>query len=155
MVNINEIQPYFHNVKNHDSENVKHIVNSIREFGFRQPIAIDADGVIVCGHGRHLAALELKMKEVPCVRITDLDDEHLRAYRLADNKTNESAWIEDLLFEELEAIDLDMSDFGFDMQEPFFDEYMKNDIKDKDKENGNQIQCPHCGMWFDIKKEKK
>ena len=112
---IKDIHGYEHNAKIHDAKNVEHIANSIRDFGFRQPIAIDQNNEIVAGHGRMLAAQKLGLKEVPCIRITDLDDEHLRSYRLADNRTNESEWDFDLLFEELEAIDLDMSAFGFDV----------------------------------------
>ena len=151
MININEIQPYFHNAKEHNAENVKHIANSIREFGFRQPIVIDKDNVIIAGHGRHLAAIELGLTEVPCVKVTDLDDEKIRAYTLADNKTNESPWIDDLLWEELEAIDLDMSDFGFEHFQPFDESALDElfaDAPEKEKEK-KQIQCPHCGQWFD------
>jgi ParB-like chromosome segregation protein Spo0J len=95
---------------------VKHIANSIREFGFRQPIVVDADNVVVIGHGRLMAAKKLGFESVPVVRADDLTDEQIRALRLADNKTNESEWD----FAELETelaeleMDFDMSEFGFD-----------------------------------------
>ena len=108
--------PYEHNAKQHPAEQVKHIANSIREFGFRQPIVVDADNVVVIGHGRLMAAKKLGLESVPVVRADDLTEEQIRALRLADNKTNESEWD----FAELEAelaeleMDFDMSDFGFE-----------------------------------------
>ena len=110
------LKPYPANAKKHPPEQVKHIANSIREFGFRQPLVIDADNVIVIGHGRLLAAKELGLETVPVVRADDLTQEQIRALRLADNKTNESEWDFTALEEELAelALDFDMSDFGFD-----------------------------------------
>lgn len=108
--------PYEHNAKQHPAEQVEHIANSIREFGFRQPIVVDADNVVVIGHGRLMAAKKLGLESVPVVRADDLTDEQIRALRLADNKTNESEWD----FAELEAelaeleMDFDMTDFGFE-----------------------------------------
>ena len=94
---------------------MEHIANSIREFGFRQPIVVDADNVVVIGHGRLMAAKKLGLESVPVVRADDLTEEQIKALRLADNKTNESDWD----FTQLEAelaeleLDFDMSDFGF------------------------------------------
>lgn len=111
-----ELTPYPANAKKHPVDQVQHIANSIREFGFRQPIVVDADNVVVIGHGRLLAAKKLGLDSVPVVRADDLTDEQIRALRLADNKTNESEWD----FAELEAelaelsIDFDMKEFGFD-----------------------------------------
>ena len=115
---VDALKPYSRNAKKHPDEQVEHIANSIREFGFRQPLVIDRDGVLVIGHGRLLAAKKLGLKTVPCVRADDLTDEQVKALRLADNKTNESAWDDDLLNLELDDIfDLDMEDFGFDLSE--------------------------------------
>ena len=111
-----ELTPYPANAKKHPAEQVQHIANSIREFGFRQPIVVDADNVVVIGHGRLMAAKALGLDSVPVVRADDLTDEQIRALRLADNKTNESEWD----FAELEAelaelsMDFDMKEFGFD-----------------------------------------
>ena len=150
LVDITEIKPYANNPKNHNAENVEHIANSIKEFGFRQPIAIDEDGVIIAGHGRHLASLELGLEKVPCIRITDMSEEQKRAYRLADNKTNESGWIFDLLQIELDSLNLDMEKYGF--ENIAFDENSLNDLftdaEEKEKEP-KKIQCPHCGEWFE------
>ena len=112
---VDMLKPYSKNAKVHDSTQVSHIANSIREFGFRQPIVIDKDNVIVIGHGRLLAAKELGLETVPCARADDLNDEQIKALRLADNKTNESEWDIDLLNVELDNIfDIDMEQFGFE-----------------------------------------
>ena len=111
---VSEIIPYEKNAKKHPDEQIKYIANSIKEFGFQQPIVIDKDNVIVCGHGRYFAAKQLKLNTVPCVCADNLTEEQLKAYRLADNKVAESEWDFDLLSGELgDILDLDMSDFGF------------------------------------------
>ena len=111
-----DLTPYAHNAKRHPDDQVEHIANSIREFGFRQPIVVDADNVVVIGHGRLLAAKKLGLDAVPVVRADDLTEAQIKALRLADNKTNESEWDLGLLDAELVdlALDFDMSDFGFD-----------------------------------------
>lgn len=112
---VSAITPYERNAKKHPADQVAHIANSIREFGFRQPVVVDRDNVIVIGHGRLLAAKKLGMKEVPVVRADDLTPEQIKALRLADNKTNESEWDEELLNLELgEILNISMSDFGFE-----------------------------------------
>ena len=106
---------YNNNTKEHTPEQVRGIAESIKQFGFRQPIVVDANDVVVIGHGRLLAAKELGMKEVPVTVISDLTDDEINALRLVDNKLNESAWDFDALESELMSIgDIDMSDFGFD-----------------------------------------
>lgn len=111
-----ELIPYEKNAKQHPPEQVEHIANSIKEFGFRQPLVIDADNVVIIGHGRLLAAKRLGLDKVPCTRVDDLSEEQIKALRLADNKLNESEWDFDLLEEELAGLQLnfDMSEFGFD-----------------------------------------
>lgn len=110
---IGDIIPYENNPRNNDAA-VDPVACSIRDFGFRVPIVIDASGVIVAGHTRYRAAKKLGMESVPCIVAEDLTDEQIRAFRLADNKTAEKArWQDDLLAEELAAIDIDMSDYGF------------------------------------------
>ena len=115
---IKDIKPYEKNPRKNDSA-VDAVANSISEFGFRVPVVIDKDNVIVCGHTRYKAAKKLGLDKVPCVVASDLTDEQIKAYRLADNKVSELAeWDIDLLGEELDGIfDIDMSDFGFDMTE--------------------------------------
>jgi site-specific DNA-methyltransferase (adenine-specific) len=112
---VDVLKPYSRNAKKHPDEQVEHIANSIREFGFRQPLVIDRDGVLVIGHGRLLAAKKLGLETVPCVRADDLTDEQVKALRLADNKTNESGWDFAALEEELNGLEaeFDMAEFGF------------------------------------------
>ena len=107
------IKPYENNPRKNDAA-VEFVANSIREFGWKQPIVIDKDGVIVAGHTRYKAAQLLGMKTAPCVIADDLTEDQIKAYRLADNKTNEAAeWDFSALEEELDAIDIDMTQFGF------------------------------------------
>jgi ParB-like chromosome segregation protein Spo0J len=111
---INSIKPYDKNPRKNDDA-VQYVAESIKEFGFKVPIVIDSEGVIVAGHTRYKAAQMLKMKEVPCVIADDLTEEQVKAYRLADNKVSEAAeWDFELLTEELENIfEIDMEAFGF------------------------------------------
>ena len=111
---INSIKPYENNPRDNEAA-VAFVANSIREFGWKQPIVIDRDGVIIAGHTRYKAAQTLGMKTAPCVIADDLTEDQVKAYRLADNKVGEIAtWDFEALEEELDAIeDIDMSDFGF------------------------------------------
>lgn len=115
-IEIEKIKGYAKNVKKHDEEQIKQIANSIKQFGFRQPVVIDKNNEIVIGHGRVEAAKTLEMKTVPCIMADDLTDEQIKALRIADNKLSEKAvWDNDALSEELKAIgeSIDMTDFGF------------------------------------------
>lgn len=115
---LNEIKPYEKNPRKNDNA-VEQVANSISQFGFQQPIILDKYNVIVCGHTRYKASKKLGLEIVPCVIADDLTDEQIKAYRLADNKVSEPAeWDFDLLGEELaDILDIDMSDFGFDIPE--------------------------------------
>lgn len=114
MMSVESVKPYVNNPRNNDG-GVDAVANSIKEFGWQQPIVVDKDNIIIVGHTRLLAAKKLKLKQVPVVVADSLTPEQVKAYRLADNKTNElTDWDEDLLDEELTSIiDLDMTDFGF------------------------------------------
>ena len=115
---VTALKPYERNARKHRDFDVDKIVESIRVFGFDDPIGIwSADNLIVEGHGRLLAAKKIGMKTVPCIRLDHLTDEQRRAYALAHNKTAEnSEWDFDILPEELESIvDIDMSQFGFEL----------------------------------------
>lgn len=109
-----DITPYENNPRNNE-EAVEKVANSIKEFGFNQPIVVDKDNVIIVGHTRYLAAQELGLTEAPVIVAGNLSDEQAKAYRLADNKTGELAgWDFEKLALELEQIeDINMSDFGF------------------------------------------
>ena len=116
-VKIKEIKPYDRNAKKHDDTQINNVAESIRQFGFVQPIVIDSNGVIVIGHCRFEAAKRLKYAEVPCIMVDDLTPEQVDALRIVDNKTNESPWDIDLLAEELQDLDLSMFDFAWDLME--------------------------------------
>lgn len=147
-----KLTPYENNAKQHPDEQVEHIANSIREFGFRQPIVVDADNVVVIGHGRLLAAKKLGLETVPVVRADDLTEAQVKALRLADNKTNESGWDFTALEADLDelALDFDMSDFGFTSTDvtALDDLFAPAPDKPTEDEEPKQIKCPHCGMWF-------
>ena len=112
-----DIKPYEKNPRKNDDA-VEYVMNSIREFGFKVPIVIDREGVIVAGHTRYKAAKKLRMKETPRIIADDLSDEQIKAFRLADNKVAEKAeWDFELLNDELENIlNFDMTDFGFELE---------------------------------------
>ena len=109
---VKDLIPYERNTKKHDKTQINNVAESIKQYGFVQPIVIDKDNVVVIGHCRLLAAKQLKMKEVPCVCVEDLTEEQVKALRIVDNKSNESEWDFDFLADEL--ADLDLSDFDFD-----------------------------------------
>lgn len=131
-IGLSELIPYEKNSKKHPEKQVQQIANSLREFGWQQPIVIDKDNVVVIGHGRLMAAKQLGMDTVPCVLADELTPEQIRGLRLADNKLNESEWDFEFLEEELAAInELDMEDFGFEKGEeqgPLFDYIANNEF---------------------------
>lgn len=115
---INDIKPYKNNAKIHTPEQIEQIKKSIKEFGMNDPIAVwGEDNLIVEGHGRIEALKQLGYTEVDCIRLDHLTDEERKAYTLAHNKlTMNTDFDFDILNEELEDItDIDMSDFGFDL----------------------------------------
>ena len=110
---IDDITPYENNPR-HNDEAVDYVANSINEFGFKIPIVIDENNIIIAGHTRLKASKKLGLEKVPCIRATDLTEEQVKAFRVADNKVGEVAtWDLDKLSVELEDIDMDMTDFGF------------------------------------------
>lgn len=140
-----EIKPYENNPRN-NNEAVEKVAVSITDYGFRVPIIIDSNNVIVAGHTRYKAALKIGCESVPCIVIDDLTPEQIRAYRLVDNKTAEySSWDFEMLEKELKSLDIDISEFEFpdlgetlDISDDDFytDETVKN-VKVK------SIKCPH------------
>ena len=143
---VNELVPYENNPRIND-EAVEYVKNSIKEFGFKVPIVIDKNNVIVAGHTRLKASLELGLKEVPCIIADDLSEEQVKAFRLADNKVSEkSMWDFKKLDEELDNIlDIDMSLFDFDLDNSID----WNDVEDLteesyDKPEHNMLECPNC-----------
>lgn len=115
---IGEIVPYARNAKKHDKRQIDNVAESIRQYGFVQPVVIDRDGVIVIGHCRVLAAKKLGMEAVPCVCVDDLTPEQVNALRIVDNKSAEdgAAWDFDILSMELPEIALSAFDFDFNIE---------------------------------------
>ena len=109
---VKDLIPYEKNTKKHDDVQINNVAESIKQYGFVQPIVIDKNNVVVIGHCRLLAAKKLKMADVPCVCVDDLTEEQVKALRIVDNKSNESPWDFDFLADEL--ADLDLNDFDFD-----------------------------------------
>lgn len=156
---IKDILPYEKNPRIND-EAVPVVKESIKEFGFRIPIVIDVNDVIVAGHTRVKAAKELGMEEVPCTIADDLTEEQIKAFRLIDNKSAEIAtWDEELLQQELsEILDIDMSMFGFEEGETdFADEIEDNTYTMKTNIPQYEItgECPTISEMLDKEKSRE
>lgn len=132
---IDEIIPYKNNPRNND-EAVDYVAKSIEEFGFKVPIILDKNNIIVTGHTRLKAAKKLGLKEVPTIMADDLTDEQIKAFRLADNKVSEYAeWDFNILDSELAELNIDMSDFGFENIDINIEDYGTDfELKDGDRE---------------------
>ena len=124
---LDSITPYGKNAKQHDKRQINNVAESIKQYGFVQPIVVDRDGVIVIGHCRALAAKKLGMEEVPCVCVDDLTPEQVNALRLVDNKSNESDWDFDLLSVELPGLDLSAFDFDWGLRDELNDSVVEDD----------------------------
>jgi ParB family transcriptional regulator, chromosome partitioning protein len=144
MVPLHQIRPYENNVKQHPIKQLESIVQSIKTFGFRQPIVIDANNVIVCGHARYEAAAAIGMGDVPCEIASDLSKEQINAYRILDNEIAAKGYTDqDALKIEIASIpefdfvpfDIDLNKISIDIKEPAFKE---------DK----LIECPNCTYKF-------
>lgn len=138
MLPVGEVLPYEKNPRK-NAKAVKYVKESIRKFGFKQPIVVDYKRVIICGHTRLEAAKSLGMDEVPCIVANDLTDAQVKALRLADNKVAEfSEWNDPLLNDELlelaDISDIDMGDFGFGEIEGLDDEEAEKKEADVEKE---------------------
>lgn len=124
---LDSITPYGKNAKKHDKRQINNVAESIKQYGFVQPIVVDRGGVIVIGHCRALAAKKLGMEEVPCVCVDDLTPEQVNALRLVDNKSNESDWDFDLLAVELPGLDLSAFDFDWGLRDELNDSVVEDD----------------------------
>lgn len=135
-IKISELKEYENNPRINDNA-VDKVAASIREFGFKVPIVIDKNNVIIAGHTRLKASKQLGLEKVPCIVADDLTEEQVKAFRVADNKTAELAeWDIDKLESELSELqDFDMEQFGFDLSEfETAEETEREDISDKLKE---------------------
>ena len=135
---LSDLVPYENNPRKNQKA-VEAVKNSIKQFGFKNPIIVDENNVIISGHTRRLAAMELGIETVPVVIATDLTEEQVRAFRLADNRVASfSYWDEAKLKDEIADIsEIDLSDFGF----------KKDKIKDifREKADKKIHVCPKCG----------
>lgn len=128
-IQVSDLKPYKRNAKKHDEQQIKNVMESIKQFGFVQPIVVDNDNVVIIGHCRLIAAKRLKMREVDCVRAENLTQEQVNKLRLLDNKLNESEWDMDLLLEDIP--ELDFSDFDIDWGLPEVDDPTENIQEDE------------------------
>lgn len=151
--NITELKPYKKNAKKHPKEQVERIANSIKEFGFTQPVLIDKNNCVVAGHGRVLGAKKAGLKQVPTICLEDLTPEQIKAYRLADNKLNESDWDTALLMQSLDEIsDIDMSLFGFDLGKAIEEEQNKYTAKTNIPQYEPKGEQPTISELVDVSK---
>jgi len=148
LVKISKLKPYKRNARKHSQQQLEQIANSIREFGFVNPVLVDSDFNVIAGHGRILAAQDVGMTELPCIFVEDLTDEQRRAYILADNRLTElGGWDDKILQLEL----ADLGDMGFDISltgfgTPDFEPVDQSEQPRLDEKK--LITCPHCGEEF-------
>ena len=157
-LSVSSLLPYANNARVHSKKNVKKLVESIKEFGWTQPVLITDGGEIIAGHGRVLAAQEIGLESVPCIRLSNLSEEQIRAYRIADNQLAlDSDWDEELLTRELgdlSALDYSLSLMGFDAGDLrkylAADERRRSDVlteEDDDVETSDIIVARRGQMW--------
>ena len=159
LIQLKKLIPYARNARTHSDAQVAQIAGSIREFGFTNPVLIDAAEGIIAGHGRVLAARSLGLSEVPCIRLSHLTDTQRRAYMLADNRIAlNSGWDEAMLALELAELridDFDLSLLGFSV--PEIDKLLSDNIEESTVREVDvdafqmACQCPRCGFEFDPK----
>lgn len=152
-ISVKDLIPYDRNTKKHDKTQINNVAESIKQYGFVQPIVIDKDNVVVIGHCRLLAAKQLKMKEVPCVCVDDLTEEQVKALRIVDNKSNESEWDLDILPDELAELDFSGFDFDFGLEDEGED-YSPDEFGDDfTLPDGDKPEI--CQMTFTLHKQQK
>lgn len=148
-----ELTPYERNTRKHAPDDIEAIKKSILEDGFNDPIGIWGDkNIIVEGHGRQIAALELNLDSVPCIRLDHMDDKQRREYAIRHNRTAElSAWDFATLEEECAKLAIEGQDFP-ELNFVFPDSGSLDDLfapaPEQEEKKPKQIQCPHCGEWF-------
>ncbi|MFA6865762.1 MAG: ParB/Srx family N-terminal domain-containing protein [Sphaerochaetaceae bacterium] len=149
---LNDIKPYPKNAKKHDQTQISNVAQSIKEFGFVQPIVVDKNNVIIIGHCRYLALLQLGYKEIPndWVKKVDLSETDAARLRILDNKTNESAWDFDLLKETMTKLDFSVYDIDWNLPTiEDIDGLFEEDKNSKEKDP-KTVTCPKCGNIFEV-----
>ena len=137
-IKVTELIPQARNARTHSDAQVAQIAASVREFGFTNPVLIDAEGTIIAGHGRVMAARKLSLESVPCLRLGHLTPEQVRAYVIADNKLALNAgWDEEMLKSELDALLKDGFDVGLT---GFDDEEISKLLNTGDNEDKDEVQ---------------
>ncbi len=121
-IKVGDIKPFERNAKKHDEKQIKNVMESIKQFGFVQPVVVDSNNVLIIGHCRLIAAKRLKMREVDAIIADNLTQEQVDKLRLLDNKLNESEWDIDLLLEDVPSFDWDGFDIDWDLPELAEDE---------------------------------
>lgn len=139
----NELIPYEKNAKVHDDRQIRNVANSIKRYGWQQPGVITRDNVLIVGHGRRLAAILLGVNMPVKVIESDLTDDEIREYRLADNITNESPWDFELKETEMSELDFDGFEFGFTASDDAIS--APEDFKEFDDSMETKNRCPRCG----------
>lgn len=117
MIDVNSLVEYDLNAKKHPQSQIKGLAESITRFGFIQPVVVDANNVIVIGHGRVRAAAKIGMKEVPCLRIENLNEDQIKQLRIVDNKIAETGFDDVLLVQDLKCIDAGFEGFNIDFED--------------------------------------
>ena len=147
-----DLTPYEGNARRHNPDDIEQIKESIRQNGFSDPIGIWGEqNIIVEGHGRQIAALEMGLDEVPCIRLDHMTDDQRRDYAIRHNRTAElSSWDFGKLEEELAQLEIVGHDFsGLNFARNDFEslDSLFEPAEEKEKEP-KKIKCPHCGEWF-------
>ncbi len=151
MVPLHEIKPYENNVRQHPVRQLESIVQSMQQFGFQQPLVIDKNNIIVCGHARYEAAATIGMENVPCQVASELTEEQINAYRILDNEIAAQGYTDESLLKiEMEKIpEFDFTPFNLEM--PDFnitsDEVCDEENKDENP-LGKLVTCPSCKYEF-------
>ena len=140
---VKDLIPYEKNAKKHNKTQIQNVAESIKRFGFAQPLVVDKDNVLIIGHCRLLAAKLLKYREVPVVKMENLTEEEVKQLRLLDNKLNESEWDMDLLAEELQGLDLE----GFDIDWELPEEEPEPEIIEDDIPEEVEPVCKKGDLW--------
>ena len=143
-IKIEDIKPYVKNAKKHDERQIKNVMESIKQFGFAQPLVIDKDNILIIGHCRLIAAKRLKHTTVPVLRMDELSQDQVDKLRLLDNKLNESEWDMDLLAEEIP--DLDWDGFDIDWGLPELEEEIEIIEDEVPEEVESRCKLSHVGI---------
>ena len=134
-LSISQIKPYKNNAKKHTATQIANVAESIRQFGWAQPIVVDCNYTIIIGHCRYSAAVKLGLATVPVVVAADLTDEQVRKLRNLDNKLNESEWDLDLLKDDILGLDFDGFDIDWGIEEEAITDIVEDDAPEVDEEN--------------------